>query len=363
MSVLVFFTFIALFGESYGEKLIRVETIYSKPAADATWAELLGIVWVDFQPVKAVSDTGASYPFFLWKEWYDKVGPGGCDGVIYGCYGCSSAECQQAPRKTFRYHNGKEVTLFPHVGVVLFDVNFERFVSPHVTFGLVVGPKTRPWASLGLSLKKVASERYVPLMDQLLPRKGFEGLTDKKAFSFYLDEGSLRGELILGGDDEKKHHGALEYVEAIHLDFAPPGISIAGLGIGNDSTNRIDVSSVAFLDTGSSKMHIHESLKPRVLALLQSAGTKAVVIKEESGSFIVACEDVKYLPSITFFMKGLQADEVSVDVFPDALKGERQDGSCELALAFGKVWYLGLPTVVGKCVSVNETRIGLGKAK
>ncbi|KAF4657551.1 hypothetical protein FOZ61_006184 [Perkinsus olseni] len=141
------------------------------------------------------------------------------------------------------YHNGKEVTLFPHVGVVLFDVNCERFVTPHVTFGLVVGPKNRPWVSLGLSLKKVASERYVPLMDQLLPRKGFEGLIDKKAFSFYLDEGSLRGELILGVDDERKHDGALEYVEAIHLDFAPPGISIAGLGIGNDSKNRIEVTS------------------------------------------------------------------------------------------------------------------------
>ncbi|KAF4700273.1 hypothetical protein FOZ63_004838, partial [Perkinsus olseni] len=172
----------------------------------------------------------------------------------------------------------------------------------------------------------------------------------------------LTGEFIPGEEDPSKQDGPQRYVSTWESGLGPPAINMLSLLVGDDCVDEIKVNTAVFLATGSSFIHIPVSQKQTVLKLLGGAGIRPVEIKEESGFFKVACEAIPYLPSITFYLKGLNGRKMPLKISPVALRGQLKDGQCVLALDFGKFWYLGLPALIGNYFSVNKTHIGFTKS-
>ncbi|KAF4655833.1 hypothetical protein FOL46_008113 [Perkinsus olseni] len=342
--------FLLLFVTPHGQQSKGQYIFVKKPEGDRQFNMLLTDLGPYFEYVKAIVETGSNRMFLVSKTEYEKVKPGGCQHLVYGCYSCRQP-CPPSVQTNFKLYDGREITVFPATASMP-----NGSVKIVFKFGLMMSPQKAPWASLGISFKDYESKNYPPFMDQL-GKKGFS-----KSYALYVDARELTGRLIFGDEDPSKQDGFLRYVSTWESSLGPPAIDMLSVLVGDDCKDEIKDDHAAFFASGSSFIQIPASHKQTVLELLRSAGIKRVEVKEESGFFKVACDAIDYLPSITFFLKGLDGRKVPLAISPRTLKGQLKDGQCVLALEFGKFWYLGLPAVIGNYFSVNKTHIGFTKA-
>ncbi|EER04508.1 hypothetical protein Pmar_PMAR028571 [Perkinsus marinus ATCC 50983] len=289
-------TALTLLGIIYFSIASQEQKVYIKPISVAQpglgsqWNQLLVAFYPNGQEVNLAVDTGSTRTFLVWRAQYERVKPGGCHDLIYHCFGCSPKPCEPGPLSTYKFYDGREVTMFSHL------VHIDNVGN--VPFGLVTSPEKTPWASLGLSLHGVFSPRYPLFIDVLL----IAGIVTKKEYTIYLNTTGF-GRLIFGGDYPMRQDGPLRYVSTWLSGLGPPAIDMMGFLVGDDCVDEVPMDSAAFLATGLGYIQIADSLKQPVLKLLENAGVKHVAIREESGVFKIDCEDIEYLPSITFFLK------------------------------------------------------------
>ncbi|KAF4737930.1 hypothetical protein FOZ62_000661 [Perkinsus olseni] len=313
---------------------------------------------VDNQDIHAVVDTGNPYTFLVWKHWYEKEYPGGCDKLAFKCYECTPAPCQPGSNKTLNFYDGENMTIFKHSGVVDFGTATENDIS----FGLIAGGEGRPFASLGLAPPYARMKPYAPLMQQLMDRSKSTRLVKKSSFSLYLVAGeNPTGELILGGKDKRKYVPPLVFVK-VRKDQS---VSLSRLTIGDSLEYRMVAPTPAFFDSGTNAIIMPQEVELRVLAWLEVGGERPVKIQDFSGFYDVSCEEADYLPSITFSMRGLKGEEVPLEIPPASYVIKDGDRDCMLAIHFGAAWVLGLSAVYGNYYYYDwdRNRIGFAKVK
>ncbi|KAF4684662.1 hypothetical protein FOZ60_007430 [Perkinsus olseni] len=197
-----------LFVTSRGEQEPKGQRIFvKKPEGDRQFNLLLTDLGEFFDHVKPIVDTGSNRMFLVSKTEYEKVKPGGCKDLVYGCYSCRVKPCPPSVLTNFKLYDGKEITVFPATASV-------RNGSAEIVFkfGVMTSPQISPWASLGISLKSYESERYPPFMDQLAKR-GID-----KSYALYVDAHKLTGEFIPGEEDPTGRRTPVAQMR----DSAPP---------------------------------------------------------------------------------------------------------------------------------------------
>ncbi|EER01782.1 hypothetical protein Pmar_PMAR015524 [Perkinsus marinus ATCC 50983] len=347
-------------GKCWAEKLIRMSIFVQKEDALTNPGDLMTNLKVDGEDVTVLVDTGSPFTYFVWRHWYESTNPGGCEKIIYKCYECNPAPCHEGPKKHVKFIDGTYVNVFFYSG----KVNFGSFTASGIDFGLLAGTNGGASAALGLAPRSPSAKPYVPLINQLLALPKSERPIEKSIFSVYLNAASHpTGELILGGQDKSKYIGSLKYMK---VNMVEETVKMSGLGIGDVAKHRIRVSAEGHVDTGCNYIGLPERLKGSVLKLLATVGDKPVKIEENSGVYEVSCGDAKYLPPITFFVKGtgLFPSDVSIEVLPSSYVVQESESSCFLAILFDDMWILGLPTVFGHYYLYDweKSRIGVAKS-
>ncbi|KAF4730796.1 hypothetical protein FOZ62_023480 [Perkinsus olseni] len=355
--ILANLVFIGLSLETNGYRKVRIGIRAQKVTSHVNSVQLLAYLKVDNQDIHAVVDTGNPYIFLVWKHWYEKEYPGGCDKLAFKCYECSPAPCQPGPNKTLNFYDGENMTIFKHSEVVDFGTVTENDIS----FGLIAGAEGRPFASLGLAPPYARMKPYAPLMQQLMDRSKSTRLVKKSSFSLYLVAGeNPTGELILGGKDKRNYVPPLVFVK-VRKDQS---VSLARLTIGDSLEYRMVAPTPAFFDSGTNAIIMPEEVELRVLAWLEVGGEVPVKIRDSSGFYDVSCEEADYLPSITFSMRDLKGEEVPLEI-PPASYVVKDGGRCMLAIHFGEAWVLGLSALYGNYYYYDwdRNRIGFAKVK
>ncbi|KAF4708701.1 hypothetical protein FOZ62_023528, partial [Perkinsus olseni] len=300
-----------------GDKLTAVNDIYPLPLAHFK---------ADGQDIYALVDTGATYLFVVWKHWYEEEF-GVCANLVFGCYECVPP-CTQGPTKAFTFGDGSKVWLFPHSG----KLEFDSAIIPSANFGMVAGfnrDSERIWASLGLRASTPATQPYTSIVEQLVSKK----VISSNSFSLYFKGGEdSTGELILGGEDPGKYVAPLKYVQIVNKD--EQFVQLMGLAIGSDPKYRIPLTASAAFDTGASHIYINEKFKKQLIDFLQIAGQKKVSIQQERLKLLISCDDAKYLPSMTFSIKGLKGEAIPLEIPATSLVSKYNGGTCILRLAF-----------------------------
>ncbi|KAF4714273.1 hypothetical protein FOZ63_026071 [Perkinsus olseni] len=248
-----------LFVTSRGEQEPKGQRIFvKKPEGDRQFNLLLTDLGESFDHVKPIVDTGSNRKFLVSKTEYEKVKPGGCKDLVYGCYSCRVKPCPPSVLTNFKLYDGREITVFPATAA---ELNGSAEIV--FKFGLMMSPQKGPWASLGISLKDYESERYPPFMDQLAK------LGISKSYALYVDAHKLTGEFIPGEEDPSKQDGPLRYVSTWESGLGPPAIDMLSVLVGDDCVDEIKANTAVFLATGSSFIHLPVSQKQTVLKLLR----------------------------------------------------------------------------------------------
>ncbi|KAF4653062.1 hypothetical protein FOZ61_009213 [Perkinsus olseni] len=272
---------------SSGTKLVRIAIFPQKAVASAVTVQLVGQLKVDGEEINALVDTQSPNTFFVWKHWYESLSPGGVEVGIY-------------------HQAGK--------------VDFGTVTADGVEFGLVAECDGPPYASLGLAPQQYDPfDPFVPLVQQLLAQPEPKRLIESSNFPLYLSAGEgSAGELILGGEDKEKYSGPPTYAQIANpVDRT---VVVSNLGIGDVSKHRVPAKEPGSFDSGANIMMMAEDFKPQVLQLLTTAGKKPVTITEKSGLYETFCGDTENLPPITFFIQGLEGEDVALEVPPCQLR-------------------------------------------
>ncbi|KAF4676936.1 hypothetical protein FOL47_004177, partial [Perkinsus chesapeaki] len=276
------------------------------------------------------------------------------------------------PTTTFEFADRSKVTTFIHTLTLNFGTKtadglhvglvsrFEPSTSPHGR------PPTIPWASLGLRKTSVEAPEYKCILEQLLAQPPPQRLIESYSFSIYTKPGMHpTGEVILGGQDPTKYDGLLDYVRIV--DDEEQFVQLLGLGIGKRDKDRIRVKAMTVIDSGTINFVFPISLKKDILKLLRTAGKKKVDIEEKSGFYTMQCNKAEYLPSITFYLAGLQGEEVPLTLPGVNMVTEGDGNGCYVNVEFDEVdeWFIGSRALVGYYYfyELSESRIGFAVAR
>ncbi|KAF4662420.1 hypothetical protein FOZ61_002446 [Perkinsus olseni] len=224
--------FLLLFVTPHGQQSKGQYIFVKKPEGDRQFNMLLTDLGPYFEYVKAIVETGSNRMFLVSKTEYEKVKPGGCQHLVYGCYSCRQP-CPPSVQTNFKLYDGREITVFPATASMP-----NGSVKIVFKFGLMMSPQKAPWASLGISFKDYESKNYPPFMDQL-GKKGFS-----KSYALYVDARELTGRLIFGDEDPSKQDGFLRYVSTWESSLGPPAIDMLSVLVGDDSMIRLRIGAL-----------------------------------------------------------------------------------------------------------------------
>ncbi|KAF4702708.1 hypothetical protein FOZ62_013934 [Perkinsus olseni] len=101
----------------------------------------------------------------------------------------------------------------------------------------------------------------------------------------------------------------------------------------------------------------------KALHWLETAGQASVTIREDRGFFEISCQDAEYLPSITYFMEGLNGEEVPLEIPSTSYVYKKTEAICILAITFGDRWIIGLPALIGHYFLYDWQNARIGFAK
>jgi len=177
---------------------------------------------------------------------------------------------------------------------------------------------------VGLAFKSISVGGAETLMGNAIQ----QGLLDEHIFSFYL--GNLKaGELTVGGIDNSKFHGTLNYVPVLNTGFW--AISLDSIKVGNLAFHH---GSRAIVDSGTSLI-----IGPKMLVyqLVVALGADSYMDDLDSANFFVECDKVHSLPDLVFKINGKDYAVSGNDLI------FRSDGYCMLAImgSSDSDWVLG----------------------
>ncbi|KAK1328928.1 hypothetical protein QTO34_011098 [Cnephaeus nilssonii] len=225
---------------------------------------------------------------------------------------CQSQACSNHNRfnpslsSTFR-NNGQTYTLSYGSGslsVVLgYDtVTVQNIVVNNQEFGLSENEPNNPFyysdfdGILGMAYPNMAVGNAPTVMQGMLQ----QGQLTLPIFSFYFSRQPTRqygGELILGGVDNQLYSGQIVWAPVTQELYWQ--IAIQEFAIGNQATGWCSQGCQAIVDTGTFLLAVPQQYMG---SFLQATGAQ----QAQNGDFVVACNSVQSLPTITFIISGSQ---------------------------------------------------------
>ncbi|KAL7985297.1 hypothetical protein Chor_003867 [Crotalus horridus] len=148
---------------------------------------------------------------------------------------------------------------------------------------------------LGLAYPSLSSGGATTVMQGLIQ----ENLIDAPVFSFYLSQqpsSQNGGSLIFGGVDSNLYTGQI-YWTPVTQDLYWQ-IAIDGFMVNNQVTNWCSQGCQAIVDTGTSLLTVPGQFFQE---LMQNIGAQ----ENNNGAFVVSCNNVQYMPTITFAINGV----------------------------------------------------------
>ncbi|XP_042528504.1 cathepsin D [Dipodomys spectabilis] len=211
---------------------------------------------------------------------------------------------------------------------------------------------------LGMGYPYISVKNVLPVFDNLMEQK----LVEKNIFSFYLNRnpsGQPGGELMLGGTDSKYYQGDLSYLNVTRKAYWQ--VHMDQLSVGEELT-LCQGGCEAIVDTGTSLL---VGPVEEVKALQKAIGAVPLI----QGEYIVPCEKVSSLPSVTLNLGGkdytLTADDYILKV-SQAGKSICLSGfmGMDIPPPSGPLWILG-DVFIGSYYTVfdrDSNRVGFAKA-
>ncbi|XP_036199964.1 pepsin B [Myotis myotis] len=225
---------------------------------------------------------------------------------------CQSQACSNHNRfnpslsSTFR-NNGQTYTLSYGSGslsVVLgYDtVTVQNIVVNNQEFGLSENEPNDPFyysdfdGILGMAYPNMAVGSAPTVMQGMLQ----QGQLTLPIFSFYFSRQPTHqygGELILGGVDQRLYSGQIVWAPVTQELYWQ--IAIQEFAIGDQATGWCSQGCQAIVDTGTFLLAVPQQYMG---SFLQATGAQ----QAQNGDFVVACNSVESLPTITFIISGSQ---------------------------------------------------------
>ncbi|KAF4665291.1 hypothetical protein FOL47_004664 [Perkinsus chesapeaki] len=346
---------------------VRMDMFFGRDDSGDIWLRPLVKLKVDRQNLNALVDTNSPFTFFIWKKWYEDVLQKDCGSTVYGCYECDPPPCESGPTTTFEFLDRMRVTTFLHTVSVSSGVKTATGINVGLISNVTQGDRVgNAWASLGLEGSVEDAPEYESIMEQLLAQPRPQRLIESNSFSIYTKPGKYpTGEVILGGQDPTKYDGLLGYVRIV--DDEEQFVQLLGVWIGKKQKGLMRLKAWATLDSGTTHLCVPLSQKRTFLKLLRDSGKKRVAIEEESGHYRLSCAKAKYLPSITFHLRGLQGEEVPLELPGLNIVTKDDWNRCYVDIFFHEVeqWILGSNAFIGYYYfyEAPESRIGFARAR
>ncbi|XP_058032667.1 gastricsin-like, partial [Ahaetulla prasina] len=148
---------------------------------------------------------------------------------------------------------------------------------------------------LGLAYPSISSGGATTVMQGMIQ----ENLLDAPIFSFYLSrQPSFQdgGLLIFGGIDPSLYTGQINWIPVTQETYWQ--IAIDGFLVNNQETNWCSQGCQAIVDTGTSLLTVPGQFFEE---LMQHLGGQ----QNNNGQFVVNCNNVQYMPTITFAINGV----------------------------------------------------------
>nr|XP_019586132.1 PREDICTED: gastricsin [Rhinolophus sinicus] len=225
---------------------------------------------------------------------------------------CQSQACANHNRfnpslsSTFR-NNGQTYTLSYGSGslsVVLgYDtVTVQNIVVNNQEFGLSENEPNNPFyysdfdGILGMAYPNMAVGNAPTVMQGMLQ----QGQLTQPIFSFYFSRQPTHqygGELILGGVDTQLYSGQIVWAPVTQEMYWQ--IAIQEFAIGNQATGWCSQGCQAIVDTGTFLLAVPQQYMG---SFLQATGAQ----QAQNGDFVVNCNSVQNMPTVTFIISGSQ---------------------------------------------------------
>ncbi|KAM6218433.1 pepsin B [Rhynchocyon petersi] len=225
---------------------------------------------------------------------------------------CQSQACSNHNRfnpnlsSTFR-NNGQTYTLSYGSGslsvVLEYDtVTVQNIVVNNQEFGLSENEPTNPFyysdfdGILGMAYPNMAVGNSPTVMQGMLQ----QGQLTQPIFSFYFSRQPTQqygGELILGGVDTQLYSGQIVWTPVTRELYWQ--IAIQEFSIGNQVTGLCSEGCQAIVDTGTFLLAVPQQY---MSSFLQATGAQ----QAQNGDFVVNCNYVQSMPTITFVISGSQ---------------------------------------------------------
>nr|XP_020653661.1 gastricsin-like [Pogona vitticeps] len=240
---------------------------------------------------------------------------------------CSTAACGNHhrfnPSASSTYsNNGQTYTLYYGAGdlsiMLGYDtVQVQNIVVTNQEFGLSENEPTTPFyyadfdGIMGMAYPPLAVGGGATLMQQMLE----QGQLSEPVFSFYFSRQptvQYGGELILGGVDNQLYSGEISWTPVTREVYWQIGIE--EFAIGNEATGWCSDGCQAIVDTGTTQITIP---KQYLGTFLQAVGAE-----DYNGEFLVNCNNVQNMPTITFVINGSEFP------LPPSAYVSNNDGTC-----------------------------------
>ncbi|EER08013.1 Napsin-A precursor, putative [Perkinsus marinus ATCC 50983] len=314
----------------------------------------------------ALVDTGTSFSFFIWKDWYEWASGHPCSICPMGCYACSEPCLVGKVTRTLTFEDKYMVKIFQHKSKLTMGQ-----VSEILTFGLIFDQKppvskAPPTNLMGLGYDG-GDVNFPSLMTQLRSSK----TVTSGIIALYLyppadpNKASADGGLLLGGGDPALYEGALRYV-----DFSTDKhymVNIDKLQVG-DGHITLGINMNLDLDTGANFLYVptlyFKSLIKEIGAQADNAAGKHVPFYPVNEHRYFPCQYMSKLPPLRFYLGPQGTTPFTMTYTNYALN---QHGICEL-LIFQNLkndWSFPDRMLIGNYFEFDPTlkRVGIGKLK
>ncbi|KAI5243560.1 Gastricsin [Manis pentadactyla] len=254
---------------------------------------------------------------------------------------CQSQACSNHNRfnpsqsSTFR-NNGQTYTLYYGSGSLTvflgYDtVTVQNIVIQNQEFGLSEYEPSNPFyysdfdGILGMAYPSLAVGNDPTVMQSLLQ----QGQLTQPIFSFYFSRQptyQYGGELILGGVDTNLYSGQIVWAPVTREMYWQ--IPIEEFAVGNQATGLCSQGCQAIVDTGTFPLAVPQQY---MSSFLEATGAQ----QAQNGDYVVNCNYVQSLPTITFIISGSQLP------LPPSAYVINKNGYCTLGI---EATYLPSPT-------------------
>ncbi|KAF4672947.1 hypothetical protein FOL47_011218, partial [Perkinsus chesapeaki] len=277
---------------------------------------LLTKVRIDDQDLDTVVDSASPWTFFVWKDWYEKKAH---EGTII----------------KIGFADLSEVDVFVHSG----NLNLPGMVTTEVSFGLISGALSRINV-MYLSSTSCSANRY---------QRDPSAVVLSQSICF-----------------TEKRQPELSYIAVVVDDL----VGVKSIGVGDPSQPRIEESFLMSIDTGANVHLLPEDVLEEVIEALGTRGEREIPIRRDGKKYVFNCDDRQYLPQMTFFLRGLEGEEIPIVMQANNYVREEEKGgklTCFLTLdsSTSGSYTVGYPVINGHYVFFkwDEDKIGFGDLK